>query len=187
RNQFGGNIGGPIVKNTAFFFLSSESLRQRQGLGLNSLVLSDVERASATSPAIVKLIALIPRSNFVDSSGAARLIGSASAPVDVDQWTVDMSVNLSRSDRMHGYYAIHRTEITEPDRFGNTIPGFGHDFKARRQIFTLNETHTFGPAMVNEARFGFNRINGTNTPNAKLNPADFGILNGIDQPIGLPQ
>ena len=56
-----------------------------------------------------------------------------------------------------------------------------------RQIFTLNETHTFGPAAVNEARIGFNRWSTRTTPNAQLNPAEFGIRNGISEPIGLPQ
>jgi hypothetical protein len=51
----------------------------------------------------------------------------------------------------------------------------------------LNETHTFGASIVNEARFGFNRIYGLDEPIAKLNPADFGILDGITEPIGLPQ
>ena len=187
RNQFGGHLGGPIVKNTAFFFFSYEGLHQRQGLDLNSLVLSNSERASATDPVIVKLIELIPRANFVDSSGSSRFVGSATAPVDVDQLTVDISYNLSKNDRLHGYYDIHRTEIIEPNRFGNTIPGFGHLFYDRRQLFTLNDTHTFGPDLVNEARFGFNRQYGTNTPSTQLNPADFGIINGRNQPVGLPQ
>src|SRR6266511_1542471 len=39
----------------------------------------------------------------------------------------------------------------------------------------------------NEARLGFNRIFITFTPNRQLNPADFGINNGVNQPIGLPQ
>ncbi|HEX2271502.1 MAG TPA: TonB-dependent receptor, partial [Pyrinomonadaceae bacterium] len=51
----------------------------------------------------------------------------------------------------------------------------------------MNETHIFGPNLTNEARLGFNRINITFTPNAQLNPADFGINNGIDAEIGLPQ
>ena len=187
RNQFGGHIGGPIVKHKAFFFFSYEGLRQRQRVDLNSLVLSDAERALATDPVIVKLIDLLPRANFVDSSGNSRFIGSAAAPVNVDQWTGDVSVNITRNDRLHGYYALQQLFIGEPNRFGNTVPNFGHNFDIRRQLFTLNETHTFGPTVVNEARFGFNRTFGTNKPNAQLNPADFGIRAGRSEPVGLPQ
>jgi Carboxypeptidase regulatory-like domain/TonB dependent receptor len=187
RNQFGGSLGGPIVKNKTFFLFSYEGLRQRQGLTLNSLVLSDAERASATDPVIAKLIELIPRANFVDSSGTPRFISSATAPVNVDHWTMDISHNLSGKDRLHGYYAIQRVTLSEPSRVGNTIPGFGYDSRLQRQIFTLNETHIFGPTLVNEARFGFNRWFSRLTPVAQLNPADFGILNGINDPIGLPQ
>lgn len=187
RNQFGGSLGGPIRKKKAFFFFSYEGLRQRQGLDLNSLVLSDAERASVTNPVIARLTELIPRANFVDQSGTPRFIGSASAPVDVNQWTTDISYRLGEKDHLHGYHAIQQVETKEPNRSGNTIPGFGYIARALRQIFTLNETHTFGPAIVNEARFGFNRWSTRTTPNARFNPADFGILNGIDEPIGLPQ
>jgi hypothetical protein len=72
-------------------------------------------------------------------------------------------------------------------RTGNTIPGFGNNTHLRRQLFTLNETHIFGPRLVNEGRFGFNRWLSSLTPRAQLNPADFGIMNGIAEPIGLPQ
>src|SRR5262245_37000882 len=187
RNQFGGHLGGPIVQNRAFFLFSYEGLRQRQGLDLNSLVLSEAERASTTDPVIVKQIKLIPRANFVDSSGAPLFIGSATAPVNIDYWTIDISHDLNEKDRLHGYYAIQRVRQSEPIRAGATIPGFGNDGRAQRQFFTLNETHIFGPTLVNQARFGFNRWSSAQTPSAQLNPADFGILNGISDPIGLPQ
>jgi len=187
RNQFGANLGGPIVKNKAFFFLAYEGLRQRQGLTLNSLVLSDAERASAMDPVVVKLMGLIPRPNFVDSSGTSRFVGSATAPVNIDDWTLDINHNVTEKDRVHGYYAIQRRNFLEPGRFGNTIPGFGNTHHSLRQIFTFNETHTYGSALVNEVRFGFNRVYGVDAPNAQLNPADFGIANGITQAIGLPQ
>jgi len=51
----------------------------------------------------------------------------------------------------------------------------------------LSETHTFGSTAVNEVRFGVNRWYTRTTPKAQLNPADFGIRNGISEPIGLPQ
>jgi hypothetical protein len=186
RNQFGGALGGPILRDRAFFFFSYEGLRQRQGLTLNGGVLSDEQRTQATDPVTKKLIEFIPRANTV-INGVPRFLGSATAPVNIDQWTGDVSYNLSSNDRVHGYYAIQRDKRGEPNLQGNNIPGFGDTRKSRRQIFTLNETHTFGPNLVNEARFGFNRIFITFTPNAQLNPADLGINNGINEAIGLPQ
>lgn len=107
--------------------------------------------------------------------------------MDIDQWTGDVNYNLTSNDRVHGYYAIQRDKRGEPNLQGNNIPGFGDTRESRRQIFTLNETHTFSPNLVNEARFGFNRIHITFTPNAQLNPADLGINNGINEAIGIPQ
>jgi Carboxypeptidase regulatory-like domain/TonB dependent receptor len=190
RNQFGAALGGPIYKNRAFFFFSYEGLRQRQGLTLNGNVLTDAQRASVTDPTVARLVDLIPRPTSVDvvnGVAIARFQGSGTAPVDLDQWTGDVSYNLGSNDQLHFYYAIQRDERGEPNLQGNTIPGFGDTRKSRRQILTLNETHTFNSNLVNEARLGFNRIFITFTPNAQLNPADFGIVNGINDPIGLPQ
>jgi hypothetical protein len=185
RNQFGGNLGGPIMKNRTFFFVTYEGLRQTQGIDINSGVLSDDQRAAVTDPVTRKLLALIPVAN--DPSGAPFFKGSASAPVNIDQWTGDVRHNISDAEAVHGYYAFQRDRRIEPTLQGNTIPGFGDTRHSHRQIMTLNETHTFGSTFVNEARFGYNRINITFDPNAKLNPADFGINDGITTAIGIPQ
>jgi len=149
--------------------------------------LSDEQRASATDPVIVGLLELIPRANVFDLSGTPRFVGSANAAVDTDQWSLDINHNLSENDRLHGYYSAYRTVLIEPNRNGNTVPGFGNTTTQLRQVFTLNETHIFSPALVNELRFGFNRFSSATTPNAQLNPTDFGINQGISEPIGLPQ
>ena len=186
RNQFGGQLSGPIIKDRVFFFTSYEGLRQRQSLDLNSLALSDAQRASATDPVITRLLLLIPRANLVDASGTPRFVGSADAPVNSDQWTLDINYNLGKNDRWHAYYGFYHTDSIEP-RTGSTVPGFGNVTDVRRQIFTLSETHVFGPTLVNEFRFGFNRWHSSNKPNTQVNPAEFGINNGITEAIGLPQ
>ena len=198
RNQFGFNLGGPFNllhfgeggpsfgykgQNKTFFFMSYEGLRQRQGLTLPiSIVPTLGQRALVTDPVIQKLLPLIPVPNI----GTNQFGGAATAPVNIDQWTLDMSHNMGTNDHLHGYYALQRDERGEPTLQGNSIPGFGDTRQSRRQIFTLNETHTFG-ALVNEARFGFNRIHIAFTPNARLNPLDFGIKDGVTEAIGLPQ
>ena len=187
RNQFGGNLGGPIIKDKLFFFFSYEGLRQRQGLSLNGLVLSDAQRNSAIDATIVRLIEFLPRANFTDSSGIPRFAGTATAPVNLDQWTIDISYNLGTDDRVHGYYAAQPRSFSEPSRFGNTVAGFGNQHHSFRQILTIDETHILSTTVVNEMRLGFNRIYGLDLPNAQLNPTDFGISDGINEAIGLPQ
>src|SRR5947208_2885181 len=125
RNQFGAALGGPVMlprfgeggprldyngKNKTFFFFSYEGLRQRQGLTLNADVPTDAQRASVTNPTIVKLLALVPRANV----GTSKFGGAGTAPVNIDQETIDISHNLGANDRLHGYYAVQRDLRGEP-------------------------------------------------------------------------
>src|SRR5262245_8469864 len=184
RNQYGGALGGPIVKDRTFFFFSYEGLKHRQALTLNSGVLTDAQRAAVTDPSVMKLLPLIPPAN----DGPSTFRGPGVAPVRNNQYTLDLNHRLRSKDTVHGYYANQRDSRTEPTSQNiQTVPGFGDTRGGQRQVFTITETHTFGASTVNEARFGFNRIYITFKPNANFNPADFDINTGINRPLALPQ
>ncbi|HWX54957.1 MAG TPA: carboxypeptidase regulatory-like domain-containing protein [Verrucomicrobiae bacterium] len=166
RNQFGADFGGPLHRGTTYFFLSYEGLRHRQGLNTASNVLSDADRAAvqAGTNAVAKaLLPFIPAAN--STLGAAPAFqGSATAPVDIDQGTADISHNFSNADNLHGYY-VYQRDLRQESTQGASIPGFGDTRSGHRQVLTLNETHVFSSNVVNEFRLGANRIHLTFTPN----------------------
>ena len=187
RHQFGGSLGGPLRRGRAFFFAAYEGVRQRQGVDMNSLVLSDAERAAATDPAVQHLIPLIPRANVFDADGTPRFVGSAPAVVDRDRWTIDLRHVAGQRDQVQAFYGASQVRSIEPTAQGNTVPGFGSKSEPFTSMLTLSETHAFAGGLVNEARLGRSRLRGGTYPSTTLNPTDFGIADGITHTIGLPQ
>jgi hypothetical protein len=187
RKQFGVNIGGPIKKNSTFYFFSYEGLRHVQGVDLNAGVLTQAQRDAVTDPVARNLLPYIPLGNTTDANGQARLLAAGTAPVNIDQYTIDLRHTLAANDSIHGYYAYQKDLRQEPNAQNNTVPNFGDTRGGKRQLMTINETHVFGPSLVNEARVGFNKIHITFNPNVVVNPADLGINVGINFPIALPQ
>jgi hypothetical protein len=186
RHQFGGSLGGPLMRGRTFYFMTYEGLRQRQGLDVNSLVLSDQQRTAATVPAVQQIIQFIPRANVVDASGTSRYVGAADAVVNTDRWTIDLQQNVRTADRWHVFFGTNGVNALEPTSQGTTIPGFGHSSTTGGSILTIGYTHV-AKRFLNEARFGRSALYGTIIPAAAMNPADYGIGNGVTRAIGLPQ
>lgn len=178
RNQFGGDVGMPIIKNKFFGFFTYEELRQRQSVPLSSTTLTTAQRAQigATSdPAVQSLLSLIPLPN----SGTNQFVGSAVAPVNIFQGTTDETFVINSQNRFNFYYAIQRDERDEPPSTdGNSFPGGGDQRNGHRELLTLNETWVPNANWVNEARLGFNRILITFFADQTTPSSQFGIDNG---------
>ena len=193
RNNFGAALGGPIKKNKAHFFISYEGLRHRQGLTVNALVLNQtqLDQVAATSDATVKSLVqnFIPGGNFTDAQGRAFFRGSSVAPVNIDQGTADVDVELTSRDRLHGYFALQQDLRQEPlfPTLGDTLPTWGDIRQSRRQLVTLSEDHIFGPSLTNTFRIGYSRIHITFTPAQQISSSDFGIDSGVSTSIGLAE
>lgn len=188
RNDFGGDFGGPIKRNKAFFFVSYEGLRQLHALNLDTLV--PVSGTTSSDPTINNLLALLPSPNGAPSTkvpGAATFLGVTNAPVNEDIGTGDVSVNLTTNDQLHGYYAIEKDHRFEPTS-GTNLPGFGDTRDGSRQIFTLGETHVFNSSLTNQVRLGFNRLFITFLPNdTNVTPSGLGIVLPPTVPdVGVP-
>src|SRR5580658_6206087 len=187
RNQFGGDGGGAVKKDKTFIYLSYEALRQRQGVPSSTTTLTAAQfaQAEASSDSVIRsLLPLIPTAN----SGSNQFAFTTTAPVNIQQGTVNFSQVFSDTNRLNVYYAIQQDARDEPPATdGNSFPNEGDQRNGRRQLISLNETWVISPTMVNEARLGGNRIHIIFDPDNTDNPAAFGINNGVSGPIGLPQ
>ena len=193
RNQFGGDFGGPIKSDKTFFFLTYEGERHRQGLSTSSLVFPDsssapctgagaiVTRAciaAAANPVSNALLGLVPHANSTQGTSPVpnAFLGSATAPVDIDQGTIDINHNFNESNRLHGYF-VYQHDLRQEATAGTNIPNFGDTREGKRLVFTLGNTHVFSSSLVNEANIGVNRIHITFTPNNTTDPASLGLAN----------
>src|SRR2546430_4251132 len=134
RNDFGVDLGGPILKNKMFFFLAYEGLRQHQSLTVTSTVPSQDDRATVTSatPAIQTIIALIPGANTQQPVSARTpghdidgqpntftgFTGGSLVHVALNQGSADIDFELTQKDRLHGYYVIQKDLRQEPTAGG---------------------------------------------------------------------
>ncbi|HEV2575682.1 MAG TPA: carboxypeptidase regulatory-like domain-containing protein [Acidobacteriaceae bacterium] len=183
RNNFGGDLGGPIFRNHTFFYFSYEGLRQHQGILQNSNVFTSAQRAAFIPGTVgAKIAALIPQPN-----SGSTYVSFTPGPVQIDQYTGDVLQKIGDYDTLHGFYAFQKDVRTEPALQGDTLPGWGDHRAAHRQIGTLQYVHIFSPKITNEARLGFNRISISFNPANTIDPTSVGLGDGLSGPVGLPQ
>jgi len=161
RNQFGGTIGGPIVKDKTFFFFGYEALRERLGRTLNSAVPDANARQGilptgtvTVSPVIRPYLDLYPLANGPSlGGGLATHFFRFNQRLDQHfaQGRVDHSFNTN-----HQIFA--RYTYDKADQFLPTdFPQFPRTFFSKNQFATIEHTWLISSQTVNTLRFGFSR------------------------------
>lgn len=72
------------------------------------------------------------------------------------QFSIRIDHNIGPNDQLFGHYLFAQSRDTDPTA-GTGLPGFGDVTFFRGHNAALGWTHTFGPTLLNEARFGFQR------------------------------
>jgi hypothetical protein len=177
RYQFGASGGGPIKKGKTFIFGDYESIRQsltqtftnnvpsaaaRQGV-LCSIPIASGPNACTTnhvgvSPLVQPYLAFWPTGNGALSANGDTQIFTypGSAQLTENYATVRLDQNISSTDLMDASWFYDHAPETVPDPLGTILTGA----LSSRQMYSLEETHTFSASFVNTARVGFSRVVG---------------------------
>ncbi|HWR17699.1 MAG TPA: TonB-dependent receptor [Terriglobales bacterium] len=161
RGQFGGVIGGPIVKNKTFFFGGYEGLRQ----GLSRTQVAIVPTAAAkqgilpsgnvtVNPVMQPYLDLYPLPNgrdFGDGFGEYRT--NPTVTTNQDNFMVRLDHQLTSGTSLFGRYTYDKDNTNEPGE----LPHRALAQVGRRHYGTLQATSILSSKAVNNFRFAFNR------------------------------
>ena len=204
RNVFGGMLGGPIKKNRAFFFGSYQGSRERNGGSQNSLssgvliapgLTDDRSQAkliatfkpqlpngsfatSINSVALALLNARLPNGAFVIPTPQpdGHYSGSAISTADEDQFNANVDFPIGRQDTLTTkfFFSNGRQFLALPGG-GASVPGFGANQDQKNRVFAVQQIHSFGPQIINEARFGYSLIHNDAIGENPIKDSDVGI------------
>jgi hypothetical protein len=187
RNQFGGGVGGPIVRNRTFFFFNHERLHEKLPQRLSGEVPTEAARQGilpgrtvVVSPLVRPYLDLFPLPNGRDfGDGTAEYFREGNRPTDHTYTSVRIDHQFGGNNSIFGRYTRDFSKRTSP----TTIELFDNDLLARNQYGTIEWNRVMSSRLVNQLRVSLTRtIVGADI--APVNEPDPSLSNLDGRPFG---
>jgi hypothetical protein len=186
RNQFGGTIGGPLIKNRTFFFFSYQGTRTRAMPSDNiAFVPTAAQRTGDLSglppvtnpetgqpfpnnqipvdPAIQKVLAQIPLPNGPNG----QLSYVTHTDDNIYEVVARVDHNLTSKDKLFGSIFL-QPDVTPPTGDTSNLIAITTGLAYHTYTGSLGESHLFSPNLFNDFRAAATRIRAEITPNTAM-------------------
>jgi hypothetical protein len=153
RNQFGGTIGLPLLKDKIFLFTGYEGLRSAQSIPQLGVFPTAAQLGTPTYLFAQVLQPSFPVPNCT-TCGTNNYTVVAEEPNNYDQFVVRSDQTLSSKHSLFERYVYYTaSEIVPSVQSGVTYPQLGHNV-------SIGDTYLITPSIVNDFRLGYNRAYG---------------------------